>query len=198
MSALCWIKQNYKGPHQEHKKSYIFKARRSLELPNDLESSSENLTGHMGKNAMISSNYCHTRLHLGFSARLRLWQVPTCKMEPQRGFISWKKHPATHPTVWIFLFILPYTPIWNVWYPPRLILKHLISSVVNLYLQVWHFQLSLFCHIIMRMVTSISKIYCLKYTDPNLFLGLYIRQACKDVNVRCEASSDVVIGNTMW
>ena len=30
--------------------------------------------------------FCHTRLHLGFSAELKIWQVPTCKMEPQ---IQW-------------------------------------------------------------------------------------------------------------
>ena len=32
--------------------------------------------------------YCHTRLHLGFSAKLRIWQVPACKMEPQSDIIS--------------------------------------------------------------------------------------------------------------
>ena len=37
---------------------------------------------------LLWSNYCHTRLHLGFSAKLRIWQVPTCKMEPQSGFIT--------------------------------------------------------------------------------------------------------------
>ena len=26
-------------------------------------------------------------LHLEFSAKLRIWQVPTCKMEPQSGII---------------------------------------------------------------------------------------------------------------
>ena len=31
--------------------------------------------------------YCHTRLHLGFPAMLKIWQVPACKMEPQRGII---------------------------------------------------------------------------------------------------------------
>ena len=28
------------------------------------------------------SSFCHTRLHLGFSVKLRIWQVPACKMEP--------------------------------------------------------------------------------------------------------------------
>ena len=36
---------------------------------------------------VVSPTYCHTRLHLGFSAKLRIWQVPTCKMEPRSGII---------------------------------------------------------------------------------------------------------------
>ena len=48
--------------------------------------------------------YRHTRLHLGFSAKLRILQVPACKMEPQSGNISWKNHPATtHPPYGFFL-----------------------------------------------------------------------------------------------
>ena len=34
--------------------------------------------------------FCHTRLHLGFSAKLRIWQVPACKMEPRSGIIFCK------------------------------------------------------------------------------------------------------------
>ena len=30
----------------------------------------------------LLSEYCHTRLHLGFSAQLRILQVSACKMEP--------------------------------------------------------------------------------------------------------------------
>ena len=40
---------------------------------------------------------CHTRLHLGFSANLRIWQVSACKMEPQRGIILMK--PTQPPTL---------------------------------------------------------------------------------------------------
>ena len=40
--------------------------------------------------------YCHTRLHLGFSAKLRIWQVPACKMEPQSDYIM-QSGPATQP-----------------------------------------------------------------------------------------------------
>ena len=39
-------------------------------------------------------DFCHTRLHLGYSARLRIWQVPACKMEPRSGIIFLLK---THP-----------------------------------------------------------------------------------------------------
>ena len=38
---------------------------------------------------------CHTRLHLGFSAKLKILQVPACKMEPRSGYISCKT-PALH------------------------------------------------------------------------------------------------------
>ena len=34
-----------------------------------------------------SIHYCHTRLHLGFSAKLRIWQISACKMEPRSGII---------------------------------------------------------------------------------------------------------------
>ena len=32
---------------------------------------------------------CHTQLHLGFSTKLKIWQVPTCKMDPWSGIILW-------------------------------------------------------------------------------------------------------------
>ena len=45
---------------------------------------------------------CHTRLHLGCSAKVKTWQVPTGKMEPQSGIIFCLKwlagRPAGHPT----------------------------------------------------------------------------------------------------
>ena len=47
----------------------------------------------LGASLYLSCFYCHTRLHLGFSAKLRIWQVPACKMEPRSGNISWKNHP---------------------------------------------------------------------------------------------------------
>ena len=39
--------------------------------------------------------YCHTLLHLGFLAKLKVWQIPACKMELQPGIILLK--PPTLP-----------------------------------------------------------------------------------------------------
>ena len=35
----------------------------------------------------VSPPYCNTWLHLEFSAKLKIWQVPACKMEPRSGII---------------------------------------------------------------------------------------------------------------
>ena len=46
--------------------------------------------------------YYHTRLHLWFSAKLRIWQVPACNMETRSGIIFCKNRPNTsrpHPTL---------------------------------------------------------------------------------------------------
>ena len=51
---------------------------------------SETNTNHINLTLNI---YCHTRLHLGFSANLRILQVPTCKMEPRSGNIFCKNRP---------------------------------------------------------------------------------------------------------
>ena len=51
----------------------------------------------------VQQNYifinCHTRLHLGFLAKLGIWQVLACRMEPQSGLIIWKNFlpPAPEP-----------------------------------------------------------------------------------------------------
>ena len=49
---------------------------------------------------LVKSFYCHTRLHLGFSAKLGIWQISICKMEPRSG-INLRivtHHPTkTHP-----------------------------------------------------------------------------------------------------
>ena len=63
--------------------------------------------------------FCHTRLHLEFSAKLRIWQVPTCKMEPRSGIIIWQNlllpapEPARTdpPTAKLFLSMLCGVPI---------------------------------------------------------------------------------------
>ena len=39
--------------------------------------------------------YCHTRLHLGFSAKLRIWQVSACNMEPLSGISFVQDQPDT-------------------------------------------------------------------------------------------------------
>ena len=61
--------------------------------------------------------YCHTWLHLGFLAKLRILQVPACKMEPQSGIISWKNHPPSHPPSQClngkFSFLLSHPLFWN-------------------------------------------------------------------------------------
>ena len=31
--------------------------------------------------------FCHTRFHLGFSSKLRIWKVSSCKVEPRSGII---------------------------------------------------------------------------------------------------------------
>ena len=36
-------------------------------------------------------------LHLGFSAKLGIWQVPTCKMEPRSGIIFCLNRPTSRP-----------------------------------------------------------------------------------------------------
>ena len=41
--------------------------------------------------------YCQTWLHLGCSSKLKIWQVPACKIEPQIWTISWKNTPPTQP-----------------------------------------------------------------------------------------------------
>ena len=41
--------------------------------------------------------HCHTRLHFGFSAKLGIWQVPACKMEPRSGYIFWQNRPGGQP-----------------------------------------------------------------------------------------------------
>ena len=62
--------------------------------------------------------FCHTRLHLGFLANLRIWQVPACKKEPQRGIILMR--PSTHlQPIFLMCGVPPYWPpvqkVCTVW-----------------------------------------------------------------------------------
>ena len=54
-------------------------------------------------------------LHLGFSAKLKIWQVPACKMEPRSGIISWKNRPPTRPYGFSWTDILCSVPtlVWT-------------------------------------------------------------------------------------
>ena len=75
----------------------------------ELQSSAQTSTLVKAGLSLVMTNpaptqYCHTRLHLGLSTKLRIWQVPVCKMEPQSGFIMYQKlhtdpptRPPTHP-----------------------------------------------------------------------------------------------------
>ena len=49
------------------------------------------------KTSLQSIFYCHTRLHLGFSAKLRIWLASASKMEPQSGIIYWSEPDPTRP-----------------------------------------------------------------------------------------------------
>ena len=62
----------------------------------EISQSSENISIHKWNIQKVNNN-CHTRLHLGFSAKLRIWQVPTCKKDPRSGIISCNNGPATDP-----------------------------------------------------------------------------------------------------
>ena len=43
------------------------------------------LFGKINTNKIFS--FAALEIHLGFSAMLKIWQVPACKMEPQSGYI---------------------------------------------------------------------------------------------------------------
>ena len=52
---------------------------------------------------ILFSYFCHSRLHLGFSAKVSIWQVSACKMELRIGLIFWRNQhigcatdPPTH------------------------------------------------------------------------------------------------------
>ena len=55
---------------------------------------------------------CHTRLHLEFSAKLRIWQVPACKMELRSGNNFGQNWPdPADPT----RAVSPPLPLKHVW-----------------------------------------------------------------------------------
>jgi len=54
---------------------------------------------------MTVPTYCHTQLHLGFLAKLRICQASACKMEPRSGIISCK-NPTYQPTRHLILEVI--------------------------------------------------------------------------------------------
>ena len=56
--------------------------------------------------------YCHTRLHLGFSAKLRIEQESSCKMEPRSGIIFGQDPTRPDPTRRVSLSQLLLTRFW--------------------------------------------------------------------------------------
>ena len=60
------------------------------------------IAGKKNVTLLCSRIFCHTRLHLGFSAKLKIWHVPACKVEPQNGIIFCLK-PADR----LFVYMKP-------------------------------------------------------------------------------------------
>ena len=55
------------------------------------------------------STFCHTGLHLGYPAELRIWQVSACKMELRLALFSGLDHPPCH-SCWMESRIKEVTP----------------------------------------------------------------------------------------
>ena len=62
-----------------------------------IEGEGQKLTMQFLSTFYRTENIATLGLHLRFSAKLRVWQVPACKMEPQSGMIMqvMTTHPAT-------------------------------------------------------------------------------------------------------
>ena len=62
-----------------------------------IEGEGQKLTMQFLSTFYRTENIATLRLHLRFSAKLRVWQVPACKMEPRSGMIMqvMTTHPAT-------------------------------------------------------------------------------------------------------
>ena len=61
-------------------------------------------------------------LHLGFSAKLRIWQVSACKMEPRSGIISWFGPPPTN------IEVLSPIPTLKIYTNTSFITSHLLIN----------------------------------------------------------------------
>ena len=62
-----------------------------------IEGEGQKLTMRFLSTFYLTENIATLGLHLRFSAKLRVWQVPACKMEPRSGMIMqvMTTHPAT-------------------------------------------------------------------------------------------------------
>ena len=110
---------------------------------------------------------CHTRLHLGFSAKLRILEVPVCKMEPRSGIIFCKNRP-THR-------------LRNLTRPPSLVLKLIyyhLSSIILAYMfdycQTWsggvsERSLQGVCRVFGRCMEDVWKVGGCLEVDQKLF-----------------------------
>ena len=112
-------------------------------------------------------------VHLGFSAKLRIWQVSACKMEPQNGFmiLAWTTpHP---PTAKIFLSMLCGVPTPTV----PLINKECAVSLLPVYV----FSVrcpSLLCHTLLclgfKAKLRIWQVPACKMSPKVSFFGCYL------------------------
>ena len=57
--------------------------------------------------------YFHTGLHVGFSAKLRIWQAPTCKMEPRSGIIIMLVMISPCSSYYNSLTVRLISPLWT-------------------------------------------------------------------------------------
>ena len=76
--------------------------------------------------------YCHSRLNLGFLAKLRIFQASACKMEPWSGIISCKKPPTNPPAIKVWKAHIMSVPTFYVC-PHLICLSPPIMSVPTFY-----------------------------------------------------------------
>ena len=94
--------------------------------------------------------YCQNWNYLGSSAKLRIWQVPACKIDPQSGYFSCNNPPNNPPT-----------------YPP--------GKFERLYLSIVLLLLSMLCSVPTPIFPLINKVCVVSPPPhPNVVLCLCI------------------------